>query len=174
MKTILYGFLVVTAANFMFGAEGGDLTSPKLRVDTVAKAQALVEAQKAPVVLANPLPNPFVRVPLQKSDDVTEEAVSPVAPKAVVPTLSGMELLTRLAAAIPATGTVNLGGSPILLLGQKRLKVGDSYTISFEDKDYEVSIASISPTAFTITRGSHSYTRPLRLASATNTPSARP
>lgn len=174
MKTILFGFLVVAAANVMCGAEGVDLTAPKLRVDTVAKAQALVEAQRAPVVLANPLPNPFVRVPLKKSDDETEQEESSVAPTAVVPILSGMELLTRLAAAIPATGTVNLGGSPLLLLGQKRLKVGDTLPISFEDKDYEVSITSISPTAFTITRGSHSYTRPLRLASATNTTSARP
>lgn len=173
MKTILYGIGAVLLANFMFAAEGADLTAPKLRMDTVAKAQALLAAQEAPVVLADPLPNPFVRVPLTKSDEEAEEAVPAVDPKAVA-TLSGVELLTRLAATIPATGTVNLGGAPILLLGQKRLKVGDTLTISFEDKSYEVSIASISSTAFTIARGSHSYTRPLRLASATNTSSVRP
>jgi hypothetical protein len=175
MKSLLSGFFVMLVANVVFGVEAVDLTSPKLREVTVAKAQALVEAQKAPAVLATPLPNPFVRVPLKKSDDdvADETASAPLAPKAV-PTLSGLELLTRLAALIPATGTMNLGGAPILLLGQKRLRVGDNLTINFEDKDYEVSIAAISPTAFTLTRGAHSHTRPLRLASATNSTSARP
>ena len=174
MKTSLnFGVFAFAAISVGFSADGVDLTSPKLREATVAKAQALVESQKAPVVLVSPLPNPFVRVPLKKPDDTQEETVSAGASK-VIPALSGVELLTRLAAMIPATGTVNLNGAPILLLSQKRLKVGDSLTISFEDKDYEVLITSISPTAFTISRGSHSYTRPLRLASATNTSSARP
>lgn len=176
MKTILaYGFLVIMTAGAMPGADGVDLTPPKNREATVAKAQALVESQKAPVVLATPLPNPFVRVSLKKSEDAQQEEPSVAADTSkAVPALSGVELLTRLAALIPATGTVNLNGAPILLLSQKRLKVGDALTISFENKDYEVSIASISPTAFTITRGAHSYTRPLRLASATNPTSARP
>ncbi len=174
MKNILrYGFLAFASLCLAFGADGVDLSAPKLRDATVSKAQELVKSQKAPAVLGAPLPNPFVRVPLKKSEETPQEAASTPASKAA-PALSGVELLTRLAAMIPATGTVNLNGAPILLLSQKRLKVGDTLTISFEDKDYEVSIASISPTAFTIARGSHSYTRPLRLASASNTPSARP
>jgi hypothetical protein len=148
-----------------------DLAEPKLRAQVVADATRVVEARGGAVTLPAPLPNPFV--PKTSEPEIVPEVVAP--PVEPAPALGGPELLASLAARIPATGTVSLGGEPMLLLGQKRLKVGDTVTISFEGQSYELSIAAVTSTAFTVKRGENIHTRPVRISAAsTNTPTNRP
>jgi hypothetical protein len=71
-----------------------------------------------------------------------------------------------LAAAIPVSGAMRLGDETLLLVGQKKLKVGDTLRISFEGKPYELSISDIGATTFTVQRGEFLHTRAIRLTSS--------
>lgn len=148
-----------------------DIAAPKLREQIVADAVRITEMRTSAAPLPAPLPNPFIpkERPAEPDQNTTATTVAPT------PSLAGAELLATLAARIPATGTVSLGGEPILLLGQKRLKVGDTVTISFEGQSYELSIAAVTSTSFTVKRGENIHTRPVRISAvSTNTPTNRP
>ena len=146
-----------------------DLPSPKVREKTVADAARIAAERNTTTALPATLPNPFIPREIEVPVDITP-ATAPAAPS-----LAGAELLAILAARIPSTGTVSIGGDPILLLGQKRLKVGDTLTISFEGQSYELSIAGVTSTSFTVKRGENIHTRPVRISAAsTNTPNNRP
>ncbi len=146
-----------------------DLAAPKIREQVVADAVRVVGMRGGTTEQPGPIPNPFV--PKESEAAAGSEAPAPTPG----PTLAGAELLATLAARIPATGTVNLGGEAMLLLGQKRLKVGDSITISFEGRSYELSIAAVTSTSFTVKRGETIHTRPVRISAAsTSTPTNRP
>ena len=148
-----------------------DIAAPKLREQIVADAVRITETRSSAAALPSPLPNPFV--PKQSAIEPEQNTTTPTVVPA--PSLAGAELLATLSARIPATGTVNLGGEPILLLGQKRLKVGDTVTISFEGQSYELSIAAVTSTSFTVKRGENIHTRPVRISAvSTNTPTNRP
>lgn len=160
------GAVVASAVSLQAQA---DLPSPKVREKAVADASRVAAARNVTVPLPSPLPNPFV--PRELAAPV-EEAPTAVAAS---PSLAGAELLATLAARIPSTGTVSIGGAPLLLLGQKRLKVGDTLTISFEGQSYELSIAAVTSTSFTVKRGENIHTRPVRISAAsTTTPTNRP
>jgi len=172
-RSLLRLFALLGAA-LAFGSAAraqSDLAAPKLREQVVADAERVAAARGVSAPSPSAPPNPFV-----PKENPAEAAPStePSAP-AAVPALAGGELLASLASRIPATGTVSLGGEPILLLGQKRLKVGDTVTISFEGRAYELSIAAVTSTSFTVRRGENIHTRPVRLPSASaNTPTNRP
>lgn len=161
--------LVAAVSSAGLARAAADIAPPKTRDKVVADANRVVETRGAPAPLPSPLPNPFVG-----KEDAPAEA--PVAEEPVVGSaLAGAELLATLAEKIPSTGTVFIGGQPLLLLGQKRLKVGDTYAISFEGRTYEVSIAAVTSTSFTVKRGENIHTRPVHItATSTSTPTNRP
>ena len=133
-----------------------DIAPPKQREELVSSALQALSARSATVVVPDAPPDPF-QWPAEP------EVVDNTPPEVVAPPVMGSDLLAKLAALIPVTGTVNIGGQPILLLGQKRLKLGDTVTISFDGQNYDLSIAGIAPTSFTVKRGNLTYTRPTRL-----------
>lgn len=136
-----------------------DLAPFKQRQDIISKAAGLIESRGRPVVLPDDLMNPFVgRVEAPQVDAADTSTAS------VVDALAGTELLARLAAQIPVSGTASLDGEALLLLGQKRLKAGDVVRISFEGKSYELTITYIGSTSFTVSKSGLSHTRPTRLA----------
>jgi hypothetical protein len=148
-----------------------DIAAPQIRGQVVADAVRVAEMRGSSATIPSPLPNPFVPKKVEVEVAPTVEA----PPVDAVPALGGPELLATLAARVPATGTVNLGGEPMLLLGQKRLKVGETVTISFEGQSYELSIAAVTSTSFTVKRGENIHTRPVRISAvSTNTPTNRP
>ena len=167
--------LLVLALPGAFLASGAlhaqaDISPPKAREKLIADAARVAGERNSPIPLPSPLPNPFVL-----AETVAPVESAPVSVAAATPNLAGAELLAVLAARIPSTGTVTIGGDPILLLGQKRLKVGDSLTISFEGQTYDLSIAAVTSTSFTVKRGENIHTRPIRItAASTNTPTNRP
>jgi hypothetical protein len=164
----IVGYLIlVLVAPAMLHAQAADVSLPAHRQNVVTAAEKLLVQRANPEPIADPAPNPFVWLPEPEADQASAVAEEP--PKAVA---MSMELLVRLASRIPASGTVILGGEPLLLLGQKRLKAGDVITISFEGENYELSIENITSTSFTVRRGSLTHTRPT-FQPASNTPAPR-
>ena len=139
---------------------GADISPPKQRETVVNSAAQVLAARSAPVVVPDAPPDPFQ----WPADPEPVDSTPP--PEVVGPPVMGSDLLARLAAQIPVTGPVSIGGQPILLLGQKRLKVGDTVTISFDGQNYDLSIAAIAPTSFTVKRGELTYTRATRLSNS--------
>lgn len=137
------------------GAYADGVAAPVKRQEVVATAAELYVRKDNSVAIPKDVVNPFVG--LSEVDE--QPTVGPSLPSA---SLVGRDLLEHLAVQIPASGTVNLGGEWILLVGQKRLKVGDGVRINFEGQPYELFIASIAATNFTVRRGDMLYTRPVR------------
>jgi hypothetical protein len=159
LNFIIYGSLMFAATDQVTSAQVADVPPSKQRDEILNLARGVLVRQNEPVVIPNPLPDPFTG----KIEEVVQ-AESTQAPKIS----TGPELLARIAAQMPASGTANLGGQWLLLLGQKRLKVGDSVTISFEGQNYDLSIAAISSTTFTVKLGSNTHTRATRISTSSN------
>lgn len=162
--------LIVSFCTHHLGAQAADVSLPKQRDSLVEAAEKLVASRTATLALGDKVPNPF-EWPV--TEDLSAQTLADAPPAAVNAGVTSPEFLARLAALIPVTGTAFLGDQGILLLGQKRLKVGDAFTISFEGQSHELSIAEISGASFTVRRGALLHTRPIQLSSS-NTRNTRP
>jgi len=138
----------------MFG-QNADIPPPDARIALVARVAALAESRGKAVVLPENLVNPFTGV-------VREQTVVEVAIGSIPVGLSGPELLSQLAATIPSTGTLVFGGNAMLLLGAKKAKVGEKIPVSFEGKDYQLTLTAVTPTTFTVQLGKELSTRTVR------------
>ncbi len=163
----LLGTLGWLSVGSLSGQTNPNLAPPQAREKVLATAQALLAGRDKPAPLPNPLPNPFVA----KEPDVVEvpQVAAPTA-TTPAPVVSGAELLARLAARVPSTGTLALGGQSYLLVGQKRLKVGDTYAVTLDGQSYDLTLVAITSTSFTVKRGEIIHTRPVRMPSASTTP----
>lgn len=72
------------------------------------------------------------------------------------------EILQKIAGQITPSGMMLFEGQPLLLFREKKLKVGDSLTITFEGNDYVVVIAGIDQTSFKIRLNREEITRPIK------------
>ena len=60
------------------------------------------------------------------------------------------------------SGIARFDGEAILIFGQKKLKVGDRLTITFEGADYDLEIAAINSTTFTLRYNGEEITRSIK------------
>jgi hypothetical protein len=134
------------------------LNLPAQREATIAVGLGLLAVRDKEVAFDKNAPDPFIG----KASPVTESIVEVVPiPRAVI---NEADLLSSLANQLSARGTAILGQDRILLLSQKRVKVGESITISFDGNDYEVVLSDLSSTTFTIKRNGLTFTRPVLLS----------
>ncbi len=131
-------------------AAKSDLTTPDQRRDSVNQAAALTQPRVAPPVPADTR-NPFT----------PPQAVKPK--NASGPVIAGdREVLAAIAGNIVPSGVMQApDGHLILLLREKKLKVGDYLTITFEGRDYVVELASIDHSSFTLRLNKEKITQPL-------------
>lgn len=87
-------------------------------------------------------------------------AVGPVVESVVA--VEDRDRLSALAASVTPTGTMQLGGTPYLLFGQKKFKEGDRMPISFQGATYEVQISAIERSSFTLRLNKEEITRPIK------------
>lgn len=163
--TFISGVFSVSMGIGLANAQNADVSLPKQRELVVDLAVKLTEDRAAPLEIPDPLPNPF-KWP-EEPKPIVDPSIVESKPE---PVIDGLELLAKLAAQIQVSGTINLGSQPLLLMGQKRLKVGDRITISFEEKSYDLSLEAIAPTSFTVRRGDLTFTRATRISSSSPRP----
>lgn len=74
------------------------------------------------------------------------------------------ELLAAVAAKIPTTGTISLGGKPLLISGKNRIEVGSHFTVVYNGQEYELELTAIDRTTFTVRYKGEEFTRPIKQA----------
>ena len=75
---------------------------------------------------------------------------------------SDREILENIASRITPSGMLMFNDNPLLLFREKKLKVGDTLTITFEGTDYVVVITEIERTSFKIRLNREEITRPIK------------
>jgi hypothetical protein len=124
-----------------------DLATPEQRHKSIDQALALVQPV-APASLPTELKNPFVL-----SRDTKSGATKQLA--------GDRQVLEAVAPHVVPSGVVQVGDTPMLLLSEKKLKVGDYLTITFEGTEYMVELSAISHSSFTLRLNKEEITQPI-------------
>ncbi len=159
-----------------------DILPPLRRQASVDTAERLAQ-RKAPGPLPADLPSPFNPADFDKPDpsEVAAAAARPgattpgsvprpgaagtVAPAgpAKPPSPPGdRETLETLAAQITPSGSFNLGGKPLLVIGGRRFEVGTRFTAGYNGQEYELELVAIDRTTFTLRYRGEEITRPIK------------
>jgi hypothetical protein len=139
-------------------ASRADLPAAQKRSATVERA-VLYAQQKDAASLPADLKNPFSPQGFDQADVEDNRIKNQTAESSKA--LGDNEILESIAAKLKPSGSLVFSGQPILLYGQKKLKVGDHLTISFEGHDYEVEITTIERTTYTLRLNRAEITRPI-------------
>jgi hypothetical protein len=159
MKTIQFsrlpvvGVLFLTTLSLVNGAPS-DVSNPTARRSVVEAAAKLVESPTIP-----PLPaamNNIFNPPAFGKPDAEELAAMAAARAAEAALLNKTkpateaDLLERIAEKVVPSGTLTMNDEPLLIFGQKRLRVGDHLTVTYDGKDYTLELAGIQRFTFTL------------------------
>lgn len=149
-------------------AQKSDLASPQERravVDLAAKLLKPRELATLPAEVVVPFnPAGFDQPDPEEIKAQMAAAAAAAAAGAVTRPAGDRGVLESLADKLLPSGTAVIGGDPILLFGQKKLKVGDRLTITFEGVDYDLDITAIGRTTFTLRLNREEITRPIKPA----------
>ncbi|HEY0946568.1 MAG TPA: hypothetical protein VGD81_14920 [Opitutaceae bacterium] len=155
---------VICAVALPAAAQRSDVVPPQRRAATVEKAARIVQSREAAAV-ASDIKNPFSPPGFDRPDPAEQPPAAPAGPARPAGPRSDRELLAEVAPRITPSGTAILGGEPILLFGQKKVKVGDQLSITFDGASYVLVIAAIERTSFTLRLNREEVTRPIKPAS---------
>ena len=154
------------------GSAATDLVSVPARAATLELAQRLLATGGNPTDrAADEVKDPFNPPGFQSgsgSDAPTVPAVTPGGVVVSAQVASDRETLAKIAPEIGASGTFIFNGQPVLIISKggvtKRLKVGDSVSLTFEGKSYEIFLAAIDGTNFTLRLNGEEVTRSINPA----------
>jgi type IV secretory pathway VirB10-like protein len=140
-----------------------DLSSPVKRAPTVENAERLTRPP-APAPVPADLKNPFNPADFNKQEagEKAQPTPGPGAPQQPSGPPGNRETLDALAARIPSTGTMVLGGKPLLIVGKNRLEIGTKFTVAYNGQDYELELVAIDRTTFTLRYRGEETTRPIK------------
>jgi len=150
MKTVQVAVVIVLlASSHAVLAQIRAVTTPDSRNAALERAHAALAEKPAPNLGEfTTLKDPFNPPETDLKDLIVDTSIRPkeTGPKLV----SDADVLQILSASINPSGAVTLGGEPYLLFGEKRLKTGDTYTVTKDGVDYAVIINSIESSRFSI------------------------
>jgi hypothetical protein len=144
-------------------------------VGTIEKRKAVVEKAafyakrvKAPALAAN-LPLPFAPPNFDLTDAEEAEAAAAAARlanpnKPVVSAPTDHQLLSEIVAKVRPSGTAYLAGHPMLMFGNRFVKTGAHFTVSYKGTDYDLELTQIDGSNFTLRYKSDEITRPIQAA----------
>ncbi len=164
-SSLLIGSLVVACAAANAFAAAADIPPAPRRTAILEMATRFAEV---PVLapLAPDLVQPFNPVAFGQPDPEELRAIEAArAAAAAAAAAQGKapvqqtSVLERIAERISPSGTLQLGGEPYLIFGQKRLRVGDLLTVTFEGQDYTLELVAIDRVTFTLRHEREQITR---------------
>jgi len=147
-------------------AQKSDLATPQERRAAVDLAAKLIQPRELSA-LPPEIVVPFSPAGFDQPDPEEVKAQMAAAAAAAAAGVSARPagdrgVLESLADKLAPSGTAVIGGEPILLFGQKKLKVGDRLTITFEGADYDLDITAIGRTTYTLRLNREEITRPIK------------
>ncbi len=153
------GLLAIIGGMSVLSAQRADVLPSSRRQATVELAEEIANRQLAGP-LAEELNNPFFP-DFMKPKEQPVESTDGTAPVYTGPS-NNYELLETIAPELTPSGTMVLGGEPLLLFGQKKIRVGGELPIIYEGKRYTLVISAIESSFFTLRLGDAEYTRPIK------------
>jgi hypothetical protein len=142
-----------------------DILPPERR-RVVVESALQIARRTAPPPSGPETPNPFNPPGFGKADKSearqgrgTGDKAGPVAPAAPS---SDRDVLAAVASKIPASGTIVLGGKPLLTSGMNRIEVGSHFTVVYNGQEYELELVAITSTTFTVRYRGEEFTRPIK------------
>lgn len=155
MRPFLNIFLFIIPVVFATGSTA-DIASSKKRLITVDLARTLTTPPQfeggADYIVQN---DPFTSVKRNQAIPENYTGAKRVG-------LSDRDKLMNIAAAITPSGIITVGGTDILLFGQKKLKAGDFISIQFEGSTYSLQVRAIERTSYTLRFNQEEITRPIK------------
>ena len=145
---------MIAAATESLAAVASDIAGIAARRDIVASANRLLETRTIA-----PLPDDIVNLfdPVAFSQPDAEELAAIAAAQAAEAAANAKtrpandaELLRFIAERVSPSGTVTLNNEPLLIFGQKKLRVGDRLTVNYDGKDYNLELTAIQRFNFTL------------------------
>jgi hypothetical protein len=164
---IAVGLGMTIASTIRAAAVQADMDSPDKRKAIVDTADKLAKVPPVPEKLdlkSDPFNIPGFDLP----DQDEKAAKAQAAGTQVEAPLSDSEILDKIAAKIVPSGTIFVGGQPMLMFGKKFVKVGSHFLVTFSGSDYDLVLTSIDRTTFTLALNRAKTTRPIQ----TDTPPA--
>jgi hypothetical protein len=146
-----------------------ELAPPDKRHAAVEKA---IRASKLVRVdsLSPDIPNPFAPPQFMLSD--AEEAAAAAAASRqsgqgpIIAPPTDRELLATIASKIVPSGTVYLGGRPLLMFGKRFVRTGSRFTVTYKGADYVLELTDIDASNFTLRYNKEEITKPVKPPSA--------
>lgn len=172
--TYRFSLLVVVAnalaSALTAAAPASDILPPDLRHPTVEKAQKFAQ-QQTPPVLPTTLVNPFNPAAFGQPDPEELRAIAAAQAAAAAASVQSKpsndrDLLKALAQRVAPSGTMRLGDESLLIFGSKRLRVGDTVSVSYDGIEYKLEVAAIEGVTFTLRLNRAEITR--RINQGTN------
>ena len=147
-----------------------EIASPEKRHEAVDRAAILAKQTKAAPLPAEVL-QPFAPPGFELTD--AEEAAAAAAAARLAAAANGgnpsgpaapsdHELLESIVGKIRPSGTIFLGGQPILMIGKRFVKTGAHFTVTYKGSDYDLELTGIDGSNFTLRYKSEVITRPIQ------------
>jgi len=160
MKPTATLLFMILAPLWLLADPVSDLLPPQKRAETLILARNLltiksIDSSEEALAAMNPFD------PVQPSAPGAEVEKGPVQ-SAAPALLSDRELLKKIAEEVVASGMMQLGDRTFLLIGKKRLKVGDRLAVSSDGIAYDLDISAIDRTSFTLRLKNEEITRPIK------------
>lgn len=174
MKTLRLTATLALLAAAAFAADVAPVVAPNKRTESLAAAEKLLAPREAaaPTGLVDPFHSEAFADAAAASG--TAEVGNPTVPAggSVGSGAAGTarpgaprgtrDLLQAIGDALRPSGYIVMGGSASLSFGQKRVKPGDTLTITFEGVEYTLEVTAIDRTNFTLRLNNEEYTRPIK------------
>jgi hypothetical protein len=146
-------FPLAAMANNSSHAAAADVPRPSTRKEIVAVAARL--AADSSVGQLDPTVNPFNPAAYGQPD--ADELAAIAAARAAEEAASNKakpaneaELLERIAERVIPSGTMTLNGEPLLIFGQRKLRMGDHLTVTYDGRDYDLELTAIQRLNYTL------------------------
>ena len=153
-----------------FARVDSEIASPEKRRVSVDQAVKLAKQTKAAALPAE-IALPFAPPGFELTD--AEEAAAAAAAARLAAASNGSnaagpappsdhELLEAIVGKIRPSGTLVLGGQPILMIGKRFVKTGAHFTVTYKGSDYDLELTEIDGSNFTLRYKSEVITRPIQ------------
>jgi len=153
-----------------FARVESEIAAPEKRRVSVERAVSLAKQTKAAALPAEIAP-PFAPPGFELTD--AEEAAAAAAASRLASVSnqgsgagpappSDHELLEAIVGKIKPSGTLILGGQPILMIGKRFVKTGAHFTVTYKGSDYDLELTGIDGSNFTLRYKSEVITRPIQ------------